>query len=651
MRLKLLAAGLIGIFLLVSGLRPDGLPFAPGGAFSDAAVAHYPAADYLRHSIVDQGTLPLWWELNMAGQPFAANPLNKTAYPLQWLALIFPPTWHLNILIILHMGIAALGMARWTQALAFRRQAVLISAVAYALSPRIAAHTGAGHLDLLYAMAWFPWLMWAIRDWFASSFSARKLVGLSLIAALILLADVRLSLFAYAIGIIYGIFEAARDHRWSHAFKSIAAIPIWAMLILALIVPLLLWQPYLSRTGLSVAEAGVFSLEPGQLVGLVLPQMHGNVETLTYTGISVLVLAMLALIAQPAKHLEWLVMGGLAIVYALGSNSVVWRALVEALPILRWFRVPARAWLIIALTTPLLAGYGANWLLTAAGDRRGQPRLIGRTRLLTLIGLVIAVTCGLFSWVSLPDLAESGRHLLMIGGITGVIIMLALSGRLTNSRLGVALMLAVAVDLTLVGHSWLEWRGEDEWLTPYTQLAETLRADNADRIYSPAYSLPQQVAAAYDLHLFGGVDPFQLQGIVEAIADGSGVRAQGYSVVQPPLTGIEGDDLRGVNRTAMPDTNVLGRWQVSHVVAPYPIDHPRLELLDIIQGTYVYHNLDYRLEIDPASVPRWAADQKGLPDTATVMEINRATGLTMVTSGVAFAACLLIYGLLTFKAR
>ncbi len=651
MRLKLLAAGLIGIFLLACGLRPDGLPFAPGAAFSDAAVAHYPAAVYLRHSIVDEGSLPLWWELNMAGQPFAANPLNKTAYPLQWLALIFPPTWHLNILIVLHMAIAALGMACWTQALAFRRQAVLISAVAYALSPRIAAHTGAGHLDLLYALAWFPWLMWAIRDWFTSSFSARKLLGLSLIAALILLADVRLSLFAYAIGIIYGIFEAARDHRWTHAFKSTLAIPVWALLIVALIVPLLLWQPYLSRTDLSVAEAGVFSLEPGQLAGLVLPQTHGNVETLTYTGISVLALAVIALIAQPAKHLEWLVMGGLAIVYALGSNSIVWRVLVEALPFLRWFRVPARAWLIIALTTPLLAGYGANWLLTAAGDRRGQPRLIERIRLLTLIGLVIAVTCGLFSWVSLPDLAESGRHLLVIGGATGVIIVLALAGRLADSRLAVALMVVVAVDLTLVGHSWLEWRGEDAWLTPYTQMAETLRADNADRVYSPAYSLPQQVAAAYDLHLFGGVDPFQLQGIVQAIANGSGVREQGYSVVQPPLTGVEGDDLSGANRAAVPDTDALGRWQVSHVVGPYPIDQPRLELLDIIQGIYVYRNLDYRLGIDSASVPRWALGQEELPDTETVMAINRTTGLTMVTSGIAFAACLLIYGLLAFKAR
>jgi len=651
MRLKLLAAGLLGVFLLVCGLQPEGLPFAPGAAFSDAAVAHYPAATYLQRSVRTENRLPLWWELNMAGQPFAANPLNKTAYPPQWLALILPPTWHLNLMIVLHIGIAALGMARWAGSLGFHRRVAFISALAYAITPRIAAHTGAGHLDLLYAMAWFPWLMWAIRDWFKTAFSLQKLLGLSLIAALILLADVRLSLFAYGIGIVYGVFEAAREHHWSSAFKSAFAVPVWALLVAPLIVPLLMWQPYLSRTDLTAEEAGVFSLEPAHLTGLVLPQAHGNVETLTYVGISVAALVAVALVAQPGKHLEWFVMCGLALLYALGSKSIFWRTLVEIFPFLRWFRVPARAWLIVALAAPLLAGYGANWLLSVAEQPRGQPRLTGRIRLLALAGLIVMVTCGVFTLISLPELAASGLHLLAIGGATSVIILLALSGRLRGGSLAVALMLVIAVDLTLAGRSWLEWRGQDDWLTPYTTLAETLRADDADRVYSPAYSLPQQVAADYDLHLFGGVDPFQLQGLVRAVEAASGVQTQGYSVVQPPLSDTEGDDLSAANRDAVPDTALLGRWQVSHVVAPYPIDQPRLELVDTVEGVYVYRNLDYRLEIDPDMIPRWPNDQEGLPDRTTVLEINRITGLVMTIGGLAFATCIFVYGLLTFRAK
>ena len=98
----------------------------------------------------------------MAGQPFAADPLNKTAYPLQWLALMLPPVLHLDLMIVLHLLIAGAGMWVWARSLGLREEAAALSALGYALAPRVIGHTGAGHLDLLYALAWFPWLMWAV---------------------------------------------------------------------------------------------------------------------------------------------------------------------------------------------------------------------------------------------------------------------------------------------------------------------------------------------------------------------------------------------------------------------------------------------------------------------------------------------------------
>lgn len=110
MRLKLglVAAGIL--FLLLAGMRPDALPYPRYEArFSDAVTAHWPNALFLRESI-QQGVFPVWRETTMAGQPFAANPLNKTAYPFQWLAVIFPPALHLNIMIIFHLMVAGAGM-------------------------------------------------------------------------------------------------------------------------------------------------------------------------------------------------------------------------------------------------------------------------------------------------------------------------------------------------------------------------------------------------------------------------------------------------------------------------------------------------------------------------------------------------------------
>ena len=56
------------------------------------------------------------------------------------------------------------------------------------------------------------------------------------------------------------------------------------------------------------------------------------------------------------------------------------------------------------------------------------------------------------------------------------------------------------------------------------------------------------MAAANDLRLFYGVDPFQLTGIVEAIAQGSGVPVTSYSVILPPLDEEAEDDIALANR-------------------------------------------------------------------------------------------------------
>ncbi|MFN8564467.1 MAG: hypothetical protein U0703_23255 [Anaerolineae bacterium] len=135
------------------------------------------------------------------------------------------------------------------------------------------------------------------------------------------------------------------------------------------------------------------------------------------------------------------------------------------------------------------------------------------------------------------------------------------------------MIVVVFLDLAIAGRGWLEWRTHDVWLPPdQVHLAERLVELGAYRVYSPTYSLQQQVAEDYDLRLFGGVDPFQLSGVVAAVEQGGGIADPGYSVVVPPLNS---DDLALANRDAVPDAAALGRWGVTHVVAAYPLDAPR----------------------------------------------------------------------------
>jgi hypothetical protein len=652
MRLKIGVIALAVIFLLLTRLDFQGLPFIPESKYSDAATSHWPAALYFRQSLGEHSEFPLWRETIMAGQPFAANPLNKTAYPLQWLALIFEPAVHLNLAILLHLFLAGWGMWRWARTLEIRGEAAVLSALAYALSPRLIAHLGAGHLDLVYALAWWPWLMVAIisvirRGDLPGRAYMGNILSIAVFAALLFLADVRLSLFALALAAAYGLWEMMRLKRLKTGSYLLAALPVFLLLTLSVIVPLLAWSPYLSRAELTPADAGLFSMEAGNLIGLVLAPHSGSPETIAYLGLPVLVLAGIAAFSAPRKHAFWLLTALLAGLYALGANGPLWTFLVGVIPFLLWFRVPARAWLVVVLVACLLAGYGLQSLMSAVESLRrenGLPRLA--LKRLATAGLGGAsLFCGGFTLAVLTDLdATIGIGVIVIGLLLGVVMLLALYGRLSPENLGICLILLVFVDQTWTGRNWLEWRGEDQWLTHQQMLVEALVDEGAARIYSPNYVLEQQVAAANGLRLFGGVDPFQLRGVVAAVEQGSGIPVTKYSVILPPLEGVQSDaDMLTANRDALPDTQILAEWKVSHVVATYPIRQERLRQVGLIDGVYIYANQDFTGSLSE-TIPSWPPDWPDLPQD--VNDLNQITGWSAFVSGLCFFACL---GLLLWR--
>lgn len=652
MRLNLILVGLVAGFFLLVGMRPDALPYIRYEArYSDAVLAHWPNAEFLRESIGERGEFPLWRETIMEGQPFAANPLNKTAYPLQWLALLFPSSLHLNILIVVHLFVAGSGMWMWGRSLGLRTEAVTLSTLAYVMSPRLIGHLGAGHLDVLYALAWWPWLMWAIYWSIERQESSLKIsLRLGLLVAMLLLADVRVSLFAFISGAIYGIALFVRSGNWRHLKRFALLPPIAFMLTAALLVPLALWQPYITRGNITSNDAGLYSLEVIHLLGLILPPQPPNIETLTYLGLPVLTLGMAAIfLFDRLKVLLLIVVVGVFL-YALGTNSLLWNTLVKAIPGLLWFRVPARSWLILTLILPLLAGYGLQWLLNRVEN---QTLIIApRVKLGVVAWMALLIIVGVFALVVLRLPAGIGLGTLAVGVVLGVILLLAVNRRI-NSRQVFAFMLTfVFADLALMGHQWVAWRGPEIWLDPQRALAERLVEAQADRIYSPTYSLEQQVAEAYQLRLFGGVDPFQLTGIVKAVEQGSGVPSTKYDPVLPSLMGVSSDeDISQANQSAIIDTAVLAEWHVSHVVAAYPIEHPQLELLDRINDVYIYTNRDYQPRQINIETPDWPSGWANLPDKLTVQNFNQITMLTYWVSGIAWVMSIGAFIFLKFKSH
>ena len=648
-RFAALLAVVLAAFLLSVGLWPGRLPFAPDAHFSDAVTTHWPNALFLRRAALGTHTFPLWQPLVMSGIPFAANPLSKVWYPLQWLVLILPPTVHLDVLIGLHLWLGGVGMWRWTRGRDMGRGGAALASVAYAFAPRGMMALGLGHLDLVYAAGWLPWLLWAVCEGtgalpprpqqgtlspappasradarLAASSKRASAVWMGVLAALIVLADVRLGAYGVALAGAYGVWcawarrrgatspaapatsrrrsDLARPRRAHVVRRSLTLAATSRALGAALIAvgltaplwsALWWWRGALSRGSMTLADAAFDSIQPLQWITLLLAD-HQAGEALVYVGASVLLLALIGLWARPRERVFWGVAIGVAALYAMGEHSPLWVVLNRAVPMLRWWRVPPRAWYVGVVGLPYLAGWGAEYVA------RNTPSVRKAARLGVVALLAGGTLCGAVSTFALT--AAEGVSWQETAGVfalplTAFVIALGIFGRVRGRVLLAALLLVVMADLLWIDRALVEGRGREVWLEPYRALAEHLRADGVTRVYAPDYSLPQQASVYWEVPQFGGVDPFQTRRYVQAAAEASGAYPSGYSVTIPPYEATsasaeadEAERVRQANRDAPMRAELLGKWAVSHVVARYPLAVDGLVLSARVGDVFVYRN-------------------------------------------------------------
>lgn len=665
-------AVVLAAFLLAVGLGGDNLPTPRGASFSDAMTSHWPNALFLRRAVLDDGVWPLWRPSIMSGTPFAANPLSKVWYPPQWLVLLLPPGWHLNVLIWLHLVLAGVGARAWARAGGLPEGPAMLAGASYAFAPRVIAAVGAGHVDLVYAAAWTPWLLWGVERVLVGARQQRAAIWLGIFAALCLLADVRLSAYAFALTAAYALWRwrsvAARRQA---TLGLLAAALLGAGLSAVQWVPLLLWRADLSRAELTTHGAALFSLEVQDWFGLFFGDHGGLGEMLVYVGISTLTLALAAVLLRPRALLFWLAVVLFAGAHAMGENFMLWRALVQIIPPLRWWRVPPRSWFLTALILPYLAAWGAHLLATRPPDRRSA-------RLLVTATLGAGMACGAFSLIALSaDLGWGPAIGTLALPLVALTMALALGRVLPPRALLIAFAAIVLGDMLWIDQSLVVGRSPREWLEPYRPLAEHLREAGAVRVYSPTYSLPQQAAAYWQIAQFDGVDPFQTRSYVAVAEVATGVRAEGYSVTIPAFVTedkeqTEQETLATANCHAPVRPDLLGAWLVTHVVAACPLSADGLTLETRIGEVYVYRNayapqatLDWdgpnrvtvRLD-EPYSGPLYAVangrwrdmpdDPPGLPGPldGTQSEWMFTYDLSEVWLGLAVGAALVALGML-----
>jgi len=581
-----------------------GIPYpSETSGFSDMMISHYPYSLVLKQALINFKTIPLWSSLIYSGVPFAANPLAGLFYLPGWIALIFPLPAGISVVLALHVIFGSYGLYFLLKAEGLGEAASLTGALVFGFMPKIAALYGAGHVTLIYAVSWTPWLL----------LSGRKYPGgwrSGMIAGMLFLADPRWSIYA---GLFWISYEIA--HRYKIVgLKGIAIFFLKAslsafMVASPLILPLIEFSTLSTRSALTSQDINLYSLPGNMLPGLVIPGAGGNIEWVIYVGGGVICILFAQLLLQRLRkeNLFWIIWFflGIFLSMALFSSSLDW---ITKIPLLSMLRVPARAFIISLISSAIILAKTLQYL----SDKDENDGLITKWFFGTAVFSILIIAG--FLYLKL-DPFFSLIWGFAFAGIVSMLFIAAIRSKKNKEIIIWLISFLLIADLAISNFMFFDIR-DGSGVNDKPGYLETLAGNQEvyQRIYSPSYSIPQHLAALYDLELADGVDPMQLTAYYDFMEKATGVGTAEYAVSIPAF---ESGNPEFDNEDAEMNTEYLSLLNVGSVISEFEITSPDLELLDIIENKYIYTL--------KTSLPRaWIEPSEGVNLPPKGNEINSA---------------------------
>jgi hypothetical protein len=584
--------------------------------------------------------IPLWNPSILSGYPFDADPLSGLWYPPGWLALIFPLPVGINLVVWLHILIGGLGLYLFLRRSEYDQIPSMLGALIFVSLPKIYAHFGAGHITYLFAVSIAPWLMYISK-----ATGSRRRWWQALLFGLTALADLRWLPFSLAaVMAVEWSKESGQNSR--KALFSLIPGTVGLGLAAVLLLPLFQFTGLSTRSLLTAADNQTLSLEPLNLLNLMFSTPNGTAEWVIYCGAGVFLLALIGLFGDRKRWSRlWGAVWLMCLIWSLGSN-VPGLSFIVQLPGLNLMRVPPRAMFLGNLAMILMAVEGFRWAITRPDAKLWKPAR------LTMIA--IGLFSVLFAVLSISMVGDKAREIQISAEVSVGVIILIESLRASRGKWQLPLLITLIVlDCVIAAHMTFQYRPRPDSVS--IKVVETIlngTTTRVGRIYSPSYSIPQDLAADYSWQLAEGINPLQLRTYVDALEVASGVPTDSYSVVQPPLaTGNPELD----NQDEVVNVDELRRLNVTWVAAAYQVtglesnlkvqegssylyqisevpDYPRLVTTDqqikSVQATSVSANeLIYQLDgsagrLETAEVyyPGWTAAIDGQAAEITVQD-------------------------------
>jgi hypothetical protein len=497
------------------------LPFLRGalsGAsfyFRDLSLYFLPLRRFALDSL-RAGHVPFWNPYLHEGEPLS---LPALAYPPDLLQLLRPDESGISLVLALHVPLAAIGLF-----LLARR---LLGASPVAAAGGALVYSLGGFLlstvnlyVYLQAAAWAPFLVLLVAR-VASGAGRRAFVGAAVAAALVLsTTGVEIALQGLLLALVLGTRRGAGVTA-SRLGRAGAAVLLGAALA-APVLALLASQVAGSArgAGLTVDVVLAHSVHPFTLVQSMVGGLYGRLDNLAgewwgqnffprgfpyvvslYLGAAVLAVALVGLAGRHPLRTRLALLAGIGLVVCLGRWAGL-APLVAALPPLRLFRYPVKAFFTVHTTVALLAALGLEQLATGRDRRAWRILAAGAGAMGLLLALapllprIAPETMGRFAAAFFPpgyppgtraallsrvllDAATGGAAALAVAAIAG----LAERGLVPRPRAAVLVVALVGADLLRTG-AGLNPMVSGAFFRPSSELARHLDGWRSARLFT-----------------------------------------------------------------------------------------------------------------------------------------------------------------------
>lgn len=390
------------------------------------ALAYYSLEMRVRELLANH-QWPLW---NMyRNQPLLADPQSSSLYPVTMLLRVLPLDFAMHLSIIVHVFLAGVGMYLVIRDFDLGIVSATTGMICYALSTTVIWHILAGHLSMLNAVPWIPFLFFSYRRLLISRQLKMFYYTLFCTICLTTSGHIQFSAIGFIVPGAYFFYFCASQilaknkNNLLYVLTISAVLAIVAFGVLAVqLIPTLEYLKLTSRgRGFSFDDASLGLLPRHMLIGMVLPfwtlEAWGTAatglahENGLYTILPAVGFALLALFEtrQELRTLAWCALGlGLfTILIALGLQTPIYRVIYH---FINFMRVPGRFLIIWAFCISLLIGIGVNVLFDTSSSLAVRVKL----EVMATVILFPVIVLGLLNFIQIVSPAS-----VQIGNIWG----------------------------------------------------------------------------------------------------------------------------------------------------------------------------------------------------------------------------------------